>query len=157
VFSSIRDGLVRTLRNVGIEQTPEVLRCPRPAVGSPAFPGTLWLCPEPELSLGLPAVFFLTWQPIHLHSYSLHTCRTVLLQLTCILQLTCMERDVYVNGRSINAQSVPEYVAVILISNIPLPDLAELQRWSKHRRRNEVARLVAALDLLSEKSSVTWS
>ncbi len=41
--------------------------------------------------------------------------------------------------------------------DVPLPDLlTELQQWSRERRRNEVARILAALDLSSEEQIHTW-
>ncbi|MGH8930714.1 MAG: hypothetical protein ACRDZO_08830 [Egibacteraceae bacterium] len=43
------------------------------------------------------------------------------------------------------------------MSNVPLPDLTELQQWSEQRRRNEVARILAALDLLSEEQIHSWA
>lgn len=43
------------------------------------------------------------------------------------------------------------------MSDVPLPDLLnKLQQWGKERRRNEVARILAALDLLSEEQIHTW-
>ncbi|MGH8904264.1 MAG: hypothetical protein ACRDYA_21920 [Egibacteraceae bacterium] len=43
------------------------------------------------------------------------------------------------------------------MSDLPLPDvLTELRQWSKEHRRNEVARILAALDLLRDDQITIW-
>jgi hypothetical protein len=44
------------------------------------------------------------------------------------------------------------------MAKVPLADLRhELQRWSRDHRRNEVARILAALDLLTGEQIYAWS